>query len=414
MSDDRSHESAAAAAPPVAETRWWDPDEQSDADGPTDTNLLRELNRRLVDDMDDDFNRQMYAAAPDHLADRVTVASRAISEAFTTDPLIQGANNLTPAIFRRAARAAVAALERAAAHGPECDEQDQAPPRCVAHGEASCALCSRNPSTCAQHDHPNQGCSTYEATGMHWDTCPNRIIGPLEGPWRTPSGRPWTPPADDGPLDIPALWAAAKRAAEDRADLAVVPADELAELLGEYRALQRILDGSDRKPIGYVVFGTDEVETERGGFVELYDSVAEAEEHAADMQAEEDQAGGGIVYRVYAVTPVRPIDALTRGDITINEWRRRNGFPEAAPQEPPKPLIDPDEPPTARVTRVGRWRYRIEINHGGLAYGPDGYGWHRLGHGRAMRKANRELARYLRREEREANAITIKPHGVSR
>lgn len=44
--------------------------------------------------------------------------------------------------------------------------------RCSAHGQSLCIMCARNPSTCATSDSPP--CGTYSATGMHWDTCPNR------------------------------------------------------------------------------------------------------------------------------------------------------------------------------------------------------------------------------------------------
>jgi hypothetical protein len=49
------------------------------------------------------------------------------------------------------------------------------PYRCPAHGEATCGLCRLNPSTC---DTPGTdiGCATYNETGMHWDTCPNRVV----------------------------------------------------------------------------------------------------------------------------------------------------------------------------------------------------------------------------------------------
>lgn len=49
-------------------------------------------------------------------------------------------------------------------------------PRCPAHGEARCAACSRNPSTCSSE---YGGCGHYWRTGMHWDTCPNRDRSPL-------------------------------------------------------------------------------------------------------------------------------------------------------------------------------------------------------------------------------------------
>jgi hypothetical protein len=59
--------------------------------------------------------------------------------------------------------------------------------------------------------------------------------------------------------------------------------------------------------------------------------------------------------------------------------------------------------PVAEIEQVGHWIYRIAIIHGMMSYGPDGYGWHRPGRGRAERKGRRELARYLRKEERRAN-----------
>lgn len=40
-------------------------------------------------------------------------------------------------------------------------------PRCSAHGDAACDLCSLNG--------PCDECVTYDEYGMHWDTCPNRV-----------------------------------------------------------------------------------------------------------------------------------------------------------------------------------------------------------------------------------------------
>ncbi|MFF9205123.1 hypothetical protein ACF1AE_25545 [Streptomyces sp. NPDC014986] len=44
--------------------------------------------------------------------------------------------------------------------------------RCSAHGTHQCALCHRNPGSCAGD---LGGCTTWSLEGMHWDTCPNRI-----------------------------------------------------------------------------------------------------------------------------------------------------------------------------------------------------------------------------------------------
>jgi len=50
--------------------------------------------------------------------------------------------------------------------------------RCSAHGQSLCVLCARNPGSCKDGD--SGGCGMWSATGMHWDTCPNRLKGPLE------------------------------------------------------------------------------------------------------------------------------------------------------------------------------------------------------------------------------------------
>lgn len=44
--------------------------------------------------------------------------------------------------------------------------------KCSAHGDNACWRCARNPASCASE---TGSCSTYATTGMHWDTCPNRI-----------------------------------------------------------------------------------------------------------------------------------------------------------------------------------------------------------------------------------------------
>lgn len=57
---------------------------------------------------------------------------------------------------------------RCAIHGPFDTRRESADePRCPAHGKERCALCSLNG--------PCDSCSYYDATGMHWDTCPNRV-----------------------------------------------------------------------------------------------------------------------------------------------------------------------------------------------------------------------------------------------
>lgn len=46
--------------------------------------------------------------------------------------------------------------------------------KCSAHGDRMCGQCAQNPSTCAE---PDGQCGTWLTTGMHWDTCPNRVRG---------------------------------------------------------------------------------------------------------------------------------------------------------------------------------------------------------------------------------------------
>lgn len=48
------------------------------------------------------------------------------------------------------------------------------PPKCAAHGIPRCTACSRNPGNCG-NESGDVGCATYGDTGMHWDTCPNRV-----------------------------------------------------------------------------------------------------------------------------------------------------------------------------------------------------------------------------------------------
>ena len=44
--------------------------------------------------------------------------------------------------------------------------------KCSAHGDNACWRCARNPGNCVAE---TGSCSMYSETGMHWDTCPNRI-----------------------------------------------------------------------------------------------------------------------------------------------------------------------------------------------------------------------------------------------
>lgn len=64
-------------------------------------------------------------------------------------------------------------------------------------------------------------------------------------------------------------------------------------------------------------------------------------------------------------------------------------------------------PPQAEVRRVGRWTYHVQVVDGLTTWGPDGYGWHVLGRRRALSKARRVLARYLRNEARRADLTVV-------
>lgn len=53
-------------------------------------------------------------------------------------------------------------------------------PRCVAHGTPGCPDCSRITLDRLTPDGEcRRGCSTYSTDGLHWDTCPNRLRGPV-------------------------------------------------------------------------------------------------------------------------------------------------------------------------------------------------------------------------------------------
>lgn len=69
-------------------------------------------------------------------------------------------------------RIEVSVVHRVIYSFPSLDE------KCSAHGANLCVYCARNPGSCVE---PTGGCSMWSETGMHWDTCPNRIKGGLEG-----------------------------------------------------------------------------------------------------------------------------------------------------------------------------------------------------------------------------------------
>ena len=89
-------------------------------------------------------------------------------------------------VISRVLEAVDARLVKPASAAATCNEHDgpcfpDPTAKCPAHGEHQCAACHRNPSNCADPDYVE--CGYWLATGMHWDTCANRIRGPL-----TPGG----------------------------------------------------------------------------------------------------------------------------------------------------------------------------------------------------------------------------------
>lgn len=77
------------------------------------------------------------------------------------------------AAVRRQLERAAGAVDMAASRLPYFPDPDA---KCVAHGVQFCASCHRNPAYCMGSD--SVGCGRYSGTGMHWDTCPNRIDRP--------------------------------------------------------------------------------------------------------------------------------------------------------------------------------------------------------------------------------------------
>ncbi|MFI5687859.1 hypothetical protein [Streptomyces sp. NPDC051636] len=74
------------------------------------------------------------------------------------------------------------ALDQPTTAATTCSEHDgpcfpDPTAKCPAHGDHQCAACHRNPSSCNDRDYVE--CGYWSSTGMHWDTCSNRIRGPL-------------------------------------------------------------------------------------------------------------------------------------------------------------------------------------------------------------------------------------------
>lgn len=103
----------------------------------------------------------------------------------TVDTATRSAINRVLAYIAKAHNSPIAPTDKPV---PTCAEHDgpcfpDPTAQCPAHGEQQCAACHRNPSSCADRDYVE--CGFWSSTGMHWDTCSNRIRGPL-----TPADQP--------------------------------------------------------------------------------------------------------------------------------------------------------------------------------------------------------------------------------
>jgi hypothetical protein len=71
--------------------------------------------------------------------------------------------------------------------------------RCPAHGDARCTDCARISAEYLIDGQACRSCDYFAATGMHWDTCPGRIRGPI-----TTSRQAMTAHPDAEPAPVPA------------------------------------------------------------------------------------------------------------------------------------------------------------------------------------------------------------------
>lgn len=131
---------------------------------------------------------------------------------------------------------AIPAPASTAATGRRCGEHNgpcfpEAGAKCVAHGDIECLYCHRNPADCAN----GGNCGTWSRTGMHWDTCANRVRGPL---------------ASDVPDDhqLPELVYAHERTRLDLCSALLVSGDTTwRQLIEQVAERQRELAGAYRK-----------------------------------------------------------------------------------------------------------------------------------------------------------------------
>lgn len=93
------------------------------------------------------------------------------------DPCLKDALDTVPADIRQTAKAIQDYVRRRELTDPHADCFPDPDAACSAHGDKRCLHCHRNASDCAQADGQ---CSVYATTGMHWDTCANRVRGQMD------------------------------------------------------------------------------------------------------------------------------------------------------------------------------------------------------------------------------------------
>ncbi len=105
-------------------------------------------------------------------------------------------------------------------------------PKCSAHGDVKCAMCSRSTETgCSE-------CSTVAEDGMHWDTCPNRNRAPMASPtpdpeWLTSLAMRTEVEVAERAASHGISWTVARRLAETAVSVAALHIHPLYRVIGD-------------------------------------------------------------------------------------------------------------------------------------------------------------------------------------
>lgn len=216
---------------------------------------------------------------------------------------------------------------------PDASKGD--PPQCVAHGAVACAVCSLNPSSCAG-DSPE--CATFSDTGMHWDTCPNRVRGVQpDGGWLMGNGRVVgpSPVADpDGrQSELDRLRAEVQRLTDEAEDVAERNEAALEGLREDCRTLTHKLLAAEREALEWQRkwrdLGATESTAAHNGAAFTLRTLLQSEQPAT-LSVHRDETWGGFELRIqrdgeqdYAMALLQPRDAINLASALIQ--------PEAAP-----------------------------------------------------------------------------------